>query len=47
MDEEGFINVFKADGTTIVGQQPFHIVDNIPVDETIIPHLFPGDGLSK
>lgn len=47
MDEEGFISVYAADGTTVVGQQPFHIVDNIPVDETIIPHLFPEDGLKN
>ena len=47
MEEEGFISVYKADGTTIVGQQAFHVSANIPVDETIIPHLVPGDGLSK
>lgn len=37
MDHEGFIDVYESDGTTVIGQFPFHVVDNIPVDETIIP----------
>lgn len=47
MDEEGFIAVYKSDGTTVVGQQAFHIEENIPVDVTKIPYFSPGDGVSK
>lgn len=46
MDQEGFINVYESDGTTVIGQQPFHVVDNIPVDETNIPQV-PVEGGSE
>jgi len=44
MDREGFINVYRADGTTIIGQQAFHIVENIPLDPRFIPQGESGDG---
>ncbi|NHF61848.1 hypothetical protein [Microcella pacifica] len=37
MDQEGFINVYESDGTTIIGQQAFHISENIPLDPRLIP----------
>lgn len=43
-ENEGFISADESDGTTIVGQQPFQIVDDIPVDVTTMPRLAAGDG---
>lgn len=37
MEQEGFINVYESDGTTIIGQQAFHIVESIPLDPRYIP----------
>ncbi|MCU1407337.1 MAG: hypothetical protein JWQ43_3640 [Glaciihabitans sp.] len=41
---EGFLTVFGADGHTVVGQQAFHTLENIPVDESLIPHVVPEGG---
>ncbi|KRC61550.1 hypothetical protein ASE14_11935 [Agromyces sp. Root81] len=41
MEQEGFINVYESDGTTVVGQQPIQIAENIPLDETKIPRSLP------
>jgi hypothetical protein len=37
MDQEGFINVYESDGTTIIGQQAFHVSESIPLDPRYIP----------
>lgn len=37
MDHSGYINVYESDGTTVIGQFPFGIVDNIPLDVSKIP----------
>jgi len=42
VEGDGFLDVFKSDGTTLIGQQPFQSAENIPVDESKIPRLSPG-----
>lgn len=43
-DEEGSVNVYESDGTTVIGQQAFHVVANIPLDPALIPEDTESDG---
>lgn len=43
MEQDGFVNVYESDGTTVVGRLVFQVVADIPVDDTKIPPPLPSD----